>query len=294
MKKLLLLSIFAAGCHAQTDLPGPVSAIPTNAGASTPICSWNGAQTKKVCYVAASANGSDHTITATDAGYQFDNSLIFTAPTSVGTMANYVANLFAQNIFNYSANTLSIYNDVNLIAIDTGAAQPIQFYTNNTLRGQFDANGLLVSNMAGSGTRTSCSNSSGYFTETSCTQAINNDSQGISGGVVTLTGSLAAITGLVTLPSAGVWAVFGHAAIYVDQTAVAATMGLSVGGTTQSEFGNVGLITAATVTTLSAADQMWTIAVGASTNIQLVAQKATGAGFAQVIDSKLLAIYLHP
>lgn len=184
---LFLLSPLAL--LAQTDLPGPVAALPASA-ASTGVCGWNKTQTFKGCLTV------QDTITAltgaavfgpTNTYWQFDRSLqaggVFPTTNLTGTIGGCQTSgtcpgglaaplewlgLHVQNIYNYGANPFTIYSDSTLIAIDAFSAQPIQFYTSNTLRGQFLSGGQFeLANMAGSGNRCARVNSSGDFSPTS-------------------------------------------------------------------------------------------------------------------------------
>jgi hypothetical protein len=170
MKALLFLISVAA--FAQTDLPGPIGALPDASIHATAVYSWNGAQTKHSGLIAGNTNAFDWTLSILDAGYTFDNIIIAksilpatnltyslgdcatSATCPSGTGAKIWAIIHTQEVANYGANPLSIYSDTGLIAIDAHAAQPVQFYTTNTLRGQFKAGGAFsVVNLAGSGNR---------------------------------------------------------------------------------------------------------------------------------------------
>lgn len=81
----LFLSVFLCACaHAQTDLPGPVRALP-NSGAATPIASWNKTQTFSASVVAGDPLTNNATITALNSTWNFDRTLLITPLAGSGT-----------------------------------------------------------------------------------------------------------------------------------------------------------------------------------------------------------------
>jgi hypothetical protein len=134
-----------------------------------PACSFNMAHTFKACLSADPALSADHSVTVSDTSWSFDTNVIspnVLPPSnlsgSLGFMGTEWLAAHIQSIYNYGSGAMSIFSNTGLIAIDTHASQPIQFYTNNTLRGQFLGSGTLeLASLAGSGNKCTHVNNSG-------------------------------------------------------------------------------------------------------------------------------------
>jgi hypothetical protein len=165
--KTVLFLMMPLALFAQTDLPGPVGALPN--GVPTGVCSWNTAQTFKSCFVADGSLGGNMTITSKFGELNINGDLVGAAlktanndVDAIGSTTNRYTFLFAEYWYNYAAGAMGMLSNTGAIALDTVAAQPIQFYTNNTLRGQFLSTGELeIANLAGRGLRCVHVNNSG-------------------------------------------------------------------------------------------------------------------------------------
>ena len=173
MMKLLFVLFAPLLAFAQTDLPGPVGALPDSSGNPTVICSWNdAAQTHCSGIISGATDAFTWTLQILDSGYTFDNTIVShsivpssnltyslgscasssTCPGGAGAFEYQAAHI--ETIYNYSSSPGGMYADTVPITLDTHAAQPIYFYTANALRAQIDGSGnFAVANLAGSGNR---------------------------------------------------------------------------------------------------------------------------------------------
>lgn len=103
----ILLFLLPLVMYAQTDLPGPLSALP-NAAHTTAngVCSWNANQTQRVCIKADNSLSGGHTIAVSNTGYLLDDDLTTTNifPTTTGKVIG--SSSFPYNLIRSYSHTI--------------------------------------------------------------------------------------------------------------------------------------------------------------------------------------------
>lgn len=205
--------------------------------------------------------------------------------TQIGDGTNQPANTYSNVFTTANGADFGVFNETNMYYNVGGV--------NTIILGSGTGTGLFRSLM-GTGTRSLCADPTGTLTVSGCGTSSGTVTTAFS-GPTTLSTSYSAISSFLTLSPAGTWLVFGHAATYVDQLSTAATVALYKNGVdVGTRYGNVGLITSQTVTTLSAADQNWVVTSGGSDTVELFARKAINAGSSSTTDATITAIWIHP
>lgn len=310
MNKLLPLILLACSCvRAQTDLPGPVNALPsedhmTNYG----VCSWNAAQTKSACFKSYSLSTVNTTLQVTDTQYQFDKDILVfgnaypdaTSSRFLGLIGDEWSNIFTYGIGHYANSALQIYSDLGSITLDAAASSKvIQFSTQNTVRGEFDSNGLLVSSLSGgSAPKPVCADSAGLLSAATNCHADINLYQKCTGGPTSLTGSYQTLCSGLTISITGTWLISWTAEFDVSSPNVAAAGFLNINGTPQTAQAFVGaahggapagLVTAST----GAAIVVSSMTSGDTINISAI-QAGSGTPVSDFVQGSLTATFLHP
>jgi hypothetical protein len=320
----ILCTLLVVCLMADTNLPGPINALPNGAHTTANgICSKNAAQTKQSCFTAGNSNSFNWNLQVKDSGYTFDNTQIThsllpatTRTYSLGDCASSAtcpsgsgdfeyASAHIQTIYNYGPNPGGMYSDTQPTSIANHASQPIYFYTANALRAQIDGSGgWSVAGLGGSGTHCAQVNNSGTF---------SNYSGGCGGTpdpniylttqcfvINPLTTSYQAECPLLTISQGGYYLITASIQFVLYTNVASALFALNFNGTilTPSTYGYGAAtqdfsVSSGTITTITAytITQSWVFNVGVGETLGISAVANTGT--IATNSGILTAVYLH-
>lgn len=307
----ILLFLVPVALLAQTELPGPVLALPS-AGSPRGVCSWNLVSSvstdKTACLIAdAALTSSNAVLTASNTQWTVDRDLLVVGNVlpngaltgSLGVMGAEWLSAHIQAINNYGPNAFTIYSDVNFIQLDTGANQPIKFLTNNVQRAAISGTGVFqVSNMAGFATRcVNVDNSGNLSVFTDVCASTNNYLKTTCNTPVTLTTTYTSTSCTITATITGVWLLMADVSMTVNAPTSNATFALFINGvgpySSSVDVGVNAIINGGTGEQIATSvSRNWVAVLNPGDSLDIRANSPTGSG--QSGFGNFTAIYLHP